>query len=188
MGARLIASVSGPCDISKALGDFMEGGFVGGEKVSSSNAISLAAAAIGIVSGVASGALGYEHAKSAWQAATGGTAGLSGYVDVGQAFWDAVPIAASVALVVGLLAAGQVVNPGILRFGAGIFGVLVLALASQYDPNHLAVYQRTVASGESDTLGLLQLWMTAYGPLAGVLACIAGIGVGYAVGSELAKP
>ena len=158
-----------------------------GERVAPSNAISLSAAIIGIISGIAAGKVGYDHAVSAWEAATGSSAGVEDYIDVARAFWDALPIAATVAIVAGLLAAGHVVNAAFLRYGAGGVGLLALAIGSQADPKHLEVYNQTVNSGQSGTLGLLQLWFGAYGLLAGLLAVIAGVGVGYAAGTERAK-
>ncbi|MCB1029095.1 MAG: hypothetical protein KDB24_15200, partial [Microthrixaceae bacterium] len=91
--------------------------------------------------------------------------------------------AAAVAVVVGLLAAGQVPTVAFLRYGAGLVGILALGAGSQLDPDHLVVFQQTVNSGASDSVGLLQLWFAAYGTLAGWLAVISGIGVGYAAGT-----
>jgi hypothetical protein len=169
------------------MGESNAGGILAGGTVSPSNAIALSAAGIGLVSALAAGTAGYSHAKSVWEAANGGTAGLSEYITVGRAFWDALPIAAAVAVIVGMLAAGQYVSPAMLRWGAGLVGLLALAIGSQVDPQHLVVYNEAVSSGASDTAGLMQLWFNAYGLLAGVLAVIAGIGAGYAAGLTVGK-
>jgi hypothetical protein len=163
-------------------------GGTGEGRRSPSNGIALAAAAIGGFSAILSGSLGYGHAKSAYEAATGGTAGLDDYITVARAFWDTVPIAAAVALVVGLLAAGQAVTMPMLRYGAGGFGVLALTAGASLDPaRHLAAYHATVMSGATDTPSLMTVWLTTYGPFAGLFGAIAGAGVGYAIGTKWAE-
>lgn len=149
----------------------------------SSNAIALSSAGIGLVTAVFYSNVGFEHAKSAYEAATGGSAGLSDYVTVGTAFWDGLPIAAAVAVIAGMLAAGHQVSAAMLRYGAGIVGLIALAIGASVDPAaHLVAYQATVSSGAKDTAGLFSVWLSVYGGLAAVLAAIAGVGVGYAVG------
>ena len=68
----------------------------------SSNAIALSSAGIGLVTAIFYSNVGFDHAKSAYEAATGGSAGLSDYVTVGTAFWDGLPIAAAIAVIVGM--------------------------------------------------------------------------------------
>ena len=69
-----------------------------------------------------------------------------------------------------------------LRYGAGIVGLIALAIGASVDPaSHLKAYP-TVNSGAKDTAGLLSVWVSVYGMLAAVLAAVAGAGVGYAVG------
>jgi len=142
------------------------------------NAIALASAGIGLVSGIASGSVGYSHAKSAYEAASGSTAGFSDYITVGIAFWDGLPIAIAIAFMVAVMTYGAW-GPG--TFGlAGVIAVVGLAVASQVSPAHLDAYERTVIGG--NTTSLLSQWGTIYGPLASFLALIAGAGVGFAVG------
>jgi hypothetical protein len=102
---------------------------------------------------------------------------------VGTAFWDGLPIAAAVTVIAGMLAAGQHVSAAMLRYGAGIVGVIALAIGASVDPTaHLAAYQATVSSGANDTAGLMSVWLSVYGGLTAMLAAVAGVGVGYAVG------
>lgn len=160
----------------------------GDGRPSASNSIALASAAIGGVSALLSGSFGYSHAKSAYEAATGSSAEFEDYITVARAFWDTVPIAVAVAVVVGLLAAGQAVTAAMLRYGAGLCGVAALAAGASLDPGrHLTAYHATVFSGASDTPSLMAVWFATYGPLAGFCGAIAGAGVGYAVGTKWAE-
>ena len=54
----------------------------GDGRPSASNGIALASAAIGGVSALLSGSFGYSHAKSAYEAATGSSAGFGDYITV----------------------------------------------------------------------------------------------------------
>jgi hypothetical protein len=166
----------------------MTNGLMAGQRPSPENSIAIASAAIGIISAIAGGSLGYDHAKSAYVAVHGSAAGFSDYLEVGQAFWDALPISAAVAVIVGLLAAGQRVSEAMFRYGAGLVGVAALAIGSNVDPaRHLVAYQRTVLLNTPDSVRLLEVWLEVYGPLAGILGAIGGAGIGYAVGTKVAE-
>jgi hypothetical protein len=154
---------------------------------SSSNTIALTAAAIGFVSAIASGTLGFDHAKSAYDAALGGTAGFDDYVTVGNAFWDAVPVGAAFAVTAGLLAYGVQLSAAYYRFGAGIVAVGASALGASLDaPKHLQGYLAVTNSGASDTATVLSVFWQVYGGLAWILAAIAGLGIGIAIGTKAA--
>lgn len=145
-----------------------------------SHSITVAAASIGAVSALASGTFGYQHAKSVYEAAQGTNAGLADYITVAQSFWDGLPVAVAVCLVVGFVSYG-VWNPG-LPYLAVLVAVVVLGYAGSVDPAHLVAYQRTVASGVNTPTGLMGLWFATYGALAATCAVIAGVGVGHAAG------
>ena len=154
------------------------------ESVVPSNVIAWTSAAIGVVSGLAAGTLGYENAKDVYQAANHGTAGLSDYITVGKAFWDAVPIAAIFAVTCGMLVYGVYLNPAYWRSGAGLVMLGAGYFGSQVDaPRHLQAYEAVVRSGAHDSAGMLTAFVLAYGLLASILAAIAGVGVGVAIGT-----
>jgi len=166
----------------------MTGGLIAGKRPTSDNGIAITAAVIGVISALASGSVGYENAKSVYKAAKGSAAGFNDYIEVGQAFWDALPISAAVAVIVGMLAAGQTVSSGMLRVGAGLVGLATLAIGSALDPStHLVAYQRTLGANSVDSARFLALWFEIYGPWAGLLGVIGGTGVGYAVGTKVAE-
>ncbi len=148
----------------------------------SSNTIAMTAAAIGLVSAILSGTVGFEHAKSAYEASTGGSANFNDYVTVSRAFWDGLPIAAVCAASSGLVAYGIHLGGGWYYGGAGLVMLAASSFGASVDPyRHLAAYQAAVTSGATSTSGLLDVFVSVYGPTASILAAVAGTGAGIAI-------
>jgi hypothetical protein len=142
--------------------------------------IAITSGVIGLVAAVGSGTFGYANAKEAYDKAKGGTAGLSDYINVGNAFWDVAPIAIAV-LILGLLVANGARGPALYPLAAFLLAGAGYAASTLDPPTHLEKFYRAVASNPHSTPDWIEAYTRVYGALAVFLAGVAGVGVAVAI-------